>query len=621
MITNIVKNKYIDGNKSERFLFELTSQDLEQLMPHEILGSLEQIKRELNQLKVTELLKIYYLDRKIYLDASSSKMRLPYFASKPFLKGLAPFTMGENVFSDPVLRDDYCKFNGIYFRFISIGLKDDHQIDINGLQKFGDFFITFKKVRTLFSKMMVNDARKLSHTSLYSALSDIEGIETYKENEEMLRKIITRDEELFRSDVFFVIRAKTEGELQEHTELLVDELNTEGLSPKIETASINNVFKSFFPGLKPTFQKPLLFHTSLIANLLPTHQDVLMPTGVVFHSRSNSELKFDLRDGDNNSAIFIGVSGSGKTVLVQKILSNELKQKRKCFIIDPKHDYRKFALLENAHIIDSSINPMIFHDPIYLRNMILSKIPKNERTALWEGQLLRAIRETEAYECKNFFKALEKIKPKGFPDLEYYFEDVVDKISDKLIELKDFTYIELESFTNESIPFLLSFAFEYVKRLNAPYNLVIDEAHRVFKHDPTFLEERVREMRVQNASLITITQKYKDLVSNYFGEIVADNSFHKMFFKQQIETEKGIDSFDQINIKSLHTVKGEYSEFYYKSDIHRKIMRYYPTLKELEVFKSGNVESDQMLKYIREKLELFTVDEAINLWVRDKYAL
>ena len=290
-----------------------------------------------------------------------------------------------------------------------------------------------------------------------------------------------------------------------------------------------------------------------------------MDKGISFHSRSWSELKLNLMEGHNYSSCVTGNSGGGKTVFVNKLIDHDLKRGRKTLVIDPKFDYRKHALLKNAYIIDNSINPMIFKDARYLKDIIVSKIPKNERSALWTGKLLKAIRETKAYEHDSFYKALEVLKPKGFTDLEYYFEGIRENISERKIELADFTYIEFESFSNDSIPFILSFAFEYVKRFNAPYNLIIDEAHRVFKHDPDFLEERVREMRAKNSSLITITQNYKDLVSNNFGEIVADNSFHKFFFSQNIELGHGVDSFDIENINTLGTIKGEYSECYYKS--------------------------------------------------------
>lgn len=621
MLKKIEGNTFTNTKDEKRFLFSLDLKDMEQKDSSEIILEIDALKRELNLLGGGDLLKIYYLDNRAYLDNSQNNNPLSYFKSTPLKGDLTPFINKENVYSDPLFKDDYCKLNSIYFRFISISLKDDHQIDVADFQKHGDFLIKFKKINTVFSKALVNDARKMGHSALYNLVSDIEGIEAYKENEEMLRKIITREEELFKTEVLFLVRSKTENELLEKTNNNIESLDIAGLSPRIETVSINNAFKNFIPGIFPRFQSSLLFHTSLLANALPLHSDSLMREGVPFHSRSKTELKLNLNEGNSYSMLVTGVTGNGKTFFVQKVLDHNHSRGRKVLILDPKKDYRKFAMLKNSYVIDESINPMMFKDPIFLRNMILSKVPKTERTALWEGRLLRAIRETNAFECTNFFKALEKIKIKGFKDIEFYFEDIIDKISEKKVELSDFTYIEFDSFTRETIPFLLSFAFEYTRKLKSSYDLVIDEAHRIFKHDPTFLEERVREMRVQNASLIPITQKFKDLTSTTFGEVIADNCYHNVFFAQNIECSKGITLFDQQMIHSLRTNRGEYSEFYYKSEVHRKVLRYFPTLREFEVFKSGNEESEKMLSYIDSKLKYFTVDEAVNQWVRDRYAL
>jgi hypothetical protein len=620
LINQIKGNQFI-SNKKSRFLFQLPGVDLEQLEMYQEISLIEGLKSDLNQINPELVTKIYHLDQKMYLDSELNKNCLSNLDSEAFLGGMAPFSMGKNVYSDPLFKGDYCKLNGEYLRFISVSFKEDHEILINGLQQYGEYFLAFQKIKTQFSKSLVNNARKMNHSSLYQALSDIEGIEAYQENEEMLKSIINKEEELFRVEIYFVIRSLTELDFQEKTKVVVAALNDNGLCPRIETVSLNHVFKMFCPGSELKLEKSLLFHTSLLANSLPLGRDKLMEDGVTFHTRSQNEVYFDTRTGDSFSMAILGVTGKGKTFFTQKILDYDLSLGRSCFVIDPKEDYKKFALLKNAYIIDESINPMIFKDATYLKNMILSKIPKLERSSLFEGKLLRAIRETKAYECKNFFKALELLKPVGFVDLEYYFEDIIEKISEEETPLNDFTYINFDSFGQEAIPFLLSFSFEYVKRLNKPYNLVIDEAHRIFKHDPTFLEERVREMRVQNASLFTLTQKYSDLVETYFGEVVADNSFHKFFFNQNIKIGSGIDDFDQEKIMKLRTVQGEYSEFYYKSENYRKVMRFYPTLKEFEVYKSGNEERDLMLEYIREKQRYFSVDEAINQWVRDKYAL
>ena len=619
MIKQIHKNQFIDSKGASRYLFTTDGIDLEQLEADEIKLKFQRFKSRLNHLPSGKSYKFYSINNKFIFDTpKETKEQGIYSTLTPFNEGLAPFIFSKNVLADPLFKDDYCKINGVYLRFVTIDLLEDHFIDIGGLQRFGDYFISFFRMSTTFAKLVADDARKLSHTSLYSTLSDIEGIEQYKENEQMLRSIITREEELFKTTVTFIVSAATEGDLLTKSNVLTEELMVSGLSPSIATHSLNSVFRSYIGGMAPNMVGAKLFHSSLLLNCLPIHKDSIASDGVQFNARSGALVYINTSKGDSYSSCITGVTGKGKTFLANKLIDYDYHRGQKLFIIDPKRDYRKQALLKNATIVDESINPMIFKDAKYLHTLILSQVPQVERTKLWEGQLLRAIRETGCYEQKSFFKALDLLKSKGFKDLEFYFESIREQISEKKMELADFTYIEFGSFGNQILPFLLSFSFEYVTRLNAPYNLVIDEAHRVFKHNPEFLEERVREVRASNSALTLITQSYNHLTQTDFGKVVADNCYHKFFFAQNLyDTE--VTEFDRINIDGLETHKGEFSEFYYKTDAHRKAVRFIPTHRELELFNSEKEQTEKMLSYIKKNLPYFTINQCINQWVGGVY--
>jgi hypothetical protein len=621
MIKEIIENQFKSSSGSERFLYNLDVKDLEQLTVNELFNFIDQNKRLLNSLSSEHLYKIYSLNDEIYLDSPIETDDFHLLNSSKSTVGMAPIMNGGNIYSDPHFKTDYCKVNAEYIRFVSLSFLEDHSLDVSGFQKHGDFVVIFKKLKTVFSKLMVNDARKMSHTSLYSALADIEGIEVYKENEEMLRSIITRDQELFKTEVLFIVKSDNEKDLKSRTDDILESLSIEGFSPKITTKSLNNDFKNYVFGIEPVFQRPLLFHTAMLVNSLPLHKDQLMNEGALFHSRSGREMKINTREGDSYSIAVTGRTGNGKTVFVNKMISEELDRGRKLFVIDPKRDYRKHALLRGAYIIDETINPMMFKKASSLFNMIMSKIPRRGDIELLSGKILKVIRKHSLHEYTDFFKVLEKLESEGLGDISCYFEDIRENISsNESGELSDFTYIEISSFSKQALPFILSFAFEYVTLLKDSYSLVVDEAHRVFKHNPVFLEERAREMRSQNASLITITQSYHDLISNEFGRIVADSSYHKIFFAQLVEREGGLDDFDIEQILGLQTIKGEYSEFYYKSHKYRKILRYYPTLKELEVFSSDLDQTNKMLSYIESQKQFFSISECVNQWVRNKYA-
>ena len=255
MIKEINNNEFVSSSGGKRYLFEMLPKDLEQKEASQVLSEVNLLKRSLGKLKSDNVVNIYNINRKYIVESNVNENPLSYFDSKPFLKGVSLFIKGANVFSDPLFKDDYCKVNGKFFRFISIKLSEDHSIDIDGLARFGDYFLSIQRIKTLSSKIMISDARRMSHTSLYSALSDIEGIETFKENEVMLKKIITKEEELFKVEPVFVVSSDLESDLQLQTDKLLEELELSGLSPVIETTALNRIFKNYIPGYKPVFSK------------------------------------------------------------------------------------------------------------------------------------------------------------------------------------------------------------------------------------------------------------------------------------------------------------------------------------------------------------------------------
>jgi len=622
MIREIIGNEF-KSKKYSRYLFKYKGHDLEQEDHQGLLNIISELKTNLNNLTPNNYFKVYNLDNEIYLDSPFKNSMFPMMEPAPYNDGIRNFLLNDNLYSDIEFSKDFVKVNGKYLRFISIGMNQDTFIDFCTMPSIGDYFLSFRRVETHISKDMVDSSRKMNHSSLYKALADIEGIEVYQENEAMLRKVISKEEELFMAELVFIIRADTEKELTVMTDEKIEALVSRSLDPKIETATLNKMFTTYFPGLTPEQQKERLMHSSLLVNLLPVHKDKACKEGSVFYSRSDRPIYLNTKEGDSFSSLITGITGKGKTFLGQKVIKDLLDTGVAIYIIDPKRDYEKFALLHEAELIDGKINPMQFKDAIYLRDLILSKIPSNARKGIFDGQLLRSIRDTNAYMKDDFFEALELVASDNeiFKGIDLYFEEIRGKISSNIAPMKKFVYVMSSSFTKETLPILLVYSMEYLKRLNMPYRLVIDEAHRVFAHDPTFLDERVREMRVQNSGLITLTQSYKDLLRSDFGKTVADCSYHKIFLSQTLEgSDLGVSSFDLSKISSLKTIKDHYSEFYYKTDVNRKVMRYYPTITELELFRSGEKEREVMLNYIDEKMKYFSMSESINQYIRDKYA-
>ena len=620
--------KEINGNifksdKTERYLFESQGIDLEQLNSNEIANTVNQVKVDLNNRKIKETFKFYNLSTGVFFD-SSVNSSVDSLLFKESNKGVTPFLALDDFFSDPDFSNDYCKANGIYYRFISIKPDEGALIDFNDLTGMGEYYIACRKIDTRISKNMVNGARKMTHANLYKLMADIEGIEVYSQNEEMLKKIVKREEELFKVSFVFVVRAVSELELFDETQNLLTKLSVAGLSPRISTFSQNEDWVNFVPGLYVERENDLIFHTSLLANCLPVHRDKIHSEGIEFKARSGASVFFNSRKGDSFSTLVTGVTGMGKTFLVQKMMTYELEMGRAIFIIDPKTDYETFALLNDFEIIDQDINPMIFKDAIYLRDMILSMMPPSDRAGKFSGLLLKKIRETKAHELDCFFEALKKLEEVGLTDLSLYFEVLRDRVSSNPLPesgLPKRVYVLSSTFTDDTLPFLLVYAFEYLKRIKGQYRFVIDEAHRIMVKNALFLSQRIREVRVKKSGLVIISQSKRDFVADPkgLGRVLADNCEHEMHSTQDTGGDSGFNIFDSEMINSLHKVDGKYSEFYYKSSTCKKVIRYFPTPKEFEVFRSGEEEQERILKYINWSITErgLTVDQSINSYVRE----
>jgi hypothetical protein len=616
----IENNKILNSQNKESYLFTSCGTDLEQKNLDERESLLNKLKVSLNRIPTGKQLKIYSLNGEVFLNSFFDSPTLEGFTSNPLNIDLAPFIDHRDMISKPDFRTgDYVKLNGKYLRFLSVSHLEE--IDLCRLMSFGDYFLVLEKRNTIISKNILDISRRQNHASLYELIEDIDGVEAYKENNDMLKKIILREEELFKVEIYFVIKASTEIELSAKTDILKNELEVAGLFPIIESMGLNEAFKSYIPGIQSKMSRHLDFHTSLLINSLPLQRDTLAQKGVNFHSRSGRELSIDLWSGDNYSLAITGTSGNGKTVLANKLIDSEYSAGNSIFAFEPKGDYFKQALLKNAHIIDEKINPLDFKDTRFIKDFILSRVPKSERTALWQGKLDNALKKIDLNEYKEFMMIVSALEKTGFKDLSFYFSEIEKNLTNKTSDIDNrFVYVNMESFSNDCIPTLLTYSFQYLKRFKGKYKFLVDECNRVLKHDPDFLEERIREMRSNDGGMIPISQSYKDFSKTDFGQAVIDNCDHEFFFSQPISESENINSFDVACIKSLETIKGQYSEFYYKlNSKYRKILRYHPTPKELEVFHSDKEENTKFFDFINKNLPFFDLDTCINSWVRFKH--
>ena len=423
---SIIDGTITNNRGEESFLYQITPPDLEQIDIFEIDQFIDSAKSVLNFISGKQI-KVYFLNGKFFLNIFDKKKLS--INDLQYIKVIPDFSElfgNKTLFSYPEFKTDHLKLNGQYFRFITV--KNLKRVNLCGLMNFGDYYFSFEKRSSLVSKIRLDLARKENYSKLYKEIEDIEGTKAFKNNEEMLKSLMNGEEQLFKGELFFIVKADTELELKEKTVKLISELQVKEFDPFIETEGLNYAFDSYIFGTKSKFERLLDLHTSLLLNMLPLTASRLMNEGYLFKSRSGHDLKFSLFNGDSFSAIITGVTGKGKTFLCQKIIDEELKLDRNVVICDPKGDFQKFIKLNNAHIIQNKVNPMMFKDDLFfLRDFIISK---TKTTNLLKGKLLKALRSVEH---SDFFTLLQELGTFD-PDLsifEYLFEDMKGMISDK----------------------------------------------------------------------------------------------------------------------------------------------------------------------------------------------
>lgn len=144
--------------------------------------------------------------------------------------------------------------------------------------------------------------------------------------------------------------------------------------------------------------------------------------------------------------------------------------------------------------------------------------------------------------------------------------------------------------------FILDEAWEYIK-IKGGAGLAIAE----------FLEAGWRRFRKYQAAGICITQSISDAYETEVGRAMADNSQFKVFLRQEPEVIEKVRANKQFDgnetdfelLKSIHTVKGQYSELYIRTGGSREVCRLF-------------VPRYQQLMFTTDGKELAAIDEYRN---------
>jgi hypothetical protein len=525
--------------------------------------------------------------------------------------------MGES-FGETVLESDFVKVNGTYFRLINLyefskGLNPSQLMDI------GEYCVFLKKIDPSDSKRKVGMQRKLHHSNLYSQMRNIESESSFSEAEKITEEIIEGISTLFEVEAWMIVRSETELELNERTKEVIRNLKKIEIEPLIETVGLKQLFLPLLFGVKPTFKRTHEPTTAYVANLLPLKNDQLHSSGMKLVSLRGNQVNFNLFDDSslNFNVLISGQSGSGKSMVAQKILMDQISNSSSAIVLDLGNSFKKSVGFLRGESLSLSFNPMQFKSSHYLKELIVSVIPESELTSKIEGKIFSLVQGN--IDKTNSFKDLILIISKEIPDMHLYFSEIWEFFDDEVRTLSKLTYVDTSLYPDKIKAPLIIYLIECFKNLDGKRIFIFDEVWSFLTKNADYIAECFRTFRKHGASAIAISQGIEDFIQTPLGLAIAQNSYTKFYFSQVSECRSFLDDFDQSKVRSLFTKKGNHSEFYIKTETIKKIVQFYPSYLEYEIFTSNYEDNLSFDSFKKQNEDFFNFPEIVKRYVHFKY--
>lgn len=184
----------------------------------------------------------------------------------------------------------------------------------------------------------------------------------------------------------------------------------------------------------------------------------------------------------------------------------------------------------------------------------------------------------------------------------------------------EFIYVDTEIYPDKLKAGLIIYLFTYLKSFSSHEKvMVIDEAWDIIKDCSEYVGKCFRTFRKHNTSAIAISQSIDDFCDDDLGKVIFNNSHFKFVFRQSIARNPFISESDKEIIKSLKSIKGEYSQFYLTSLDGGKVLNYFASPSEYELFTSNKTDNKKINKFIELNAPYYNFKESFDRWVDFKY--
>ena len=553
--------------------------------------------------------KLYRLNGKAYLN-TFGEIDLTHGKIIPQDKPISTFTGQDEV--DAHFYENYLTCGNDFLRVLSVV---DFPLNLEKLDtcSWADFVINFKKIDKLKAKSSINMKRKLHFSALFKGMRDLDSENAYHQAEELYDAVTSDEKGLFSVEMFFLLKASTKSELDKLTDKLLYDFRGKGTKLHIEANGLSHFYQSLVPGVPASFKRALNVPSDYLACLVPYHRDFVMEEGFELTSRSGNTVGFDLFSDEalNYNVLITGSSGQGKSMMANKLVMEELKNKTKVMVLDLGNSFYKNARYHEASVFSERFNPYQFKNPRYLKAFVMSVLDEN-LSKKEEGRLFEVIKTiTENPDVETFDMFLYELE-QHFNGISYYFKEIEEFFEDEPTYQNDFTYCDFTLYPEALKAPLIIYLIEYFKNLSGKKIFIFDECWHLLSKNADYVAECFRTFRKHNASAIAISQNLDDFVETQLGRVIIQNTYYKLLFRQSLETSEFLDTHSKMILDSIQSIKGEYSEFFLLTEKNKKPLRFYPTDLEYNIMTTSKDDLEEFAEYMKGCGQYLTYENAMN---------
>lgn len=480
-------------------------------------------------------------------------------------------------------------------------------------------------------KRQLETKRRVSHAMAIASSVEVRNIESnsvLSSSEETLERILVEKETLFEVSVAIHLHGEAEAthSLAREMERLVSGVGNAGLF--MEEVGSLPVLRSHVPGSRILGIRKLPILSGNLCHVLPLFLDYSRMNDaaeIPLRSRSGelSTLNFFSKENLNFNALICGASGSGKSFLMNAILSATLKGEsgsRLC-IFDIGGSYRGIVTANGGRYSTLTTDEASALIATFLRTTKASPdsffcglletlcgsgshVTHSHRVAIHEllrevsGQNLKigGLIAAAMTKAEGFYRDVAHwLKPHLHLDAFEAREDLLELIRSPVAAF-DFKKMESSPVLQKTTILLLTkLLWRDLESGKHPRTLVVfDEVWRFFAQSKDFLEELYRTLRKYRAGVCSVTQNIADYGDETFAKMIFSTSCTKLFLQAGasadfLRTTLDLAESDVQRALSVSSKKPFYSEFFALTPSMSQVFRLYPTKEFYELANTENI--------------------------------